>query len=115
MTQIFSAKYSTFWFRYSEFLYFYDADDEGVLKNETISISLDASDPLLDMFIKKAIFDASDDLIRSVSSLCTEHLGDGGIDLKMFNVESPILGTEDSDFREVRGEYFSIKTIIMDI
>ena len=106
---LYSANYSTFWFRYSEFLYFYDADDEGVLKNETISISLDASDPLLDMFIKRAVSDAIDDVIGNVSSLCTEHLGDGGIDLKMFNVETPILGTEDSDFREVRGEYFALK------
>ena len=53
-------------FRYSEFLYFYDADDEGVLKNETISISLDASDPLLDMFIKRAVSDAIDDVIGIV-------------------------------------------------
>ena len=79
------------------------------MKNETISISLDASDPLLDMFIKRAVSDAIDDVIGNVSSLCTEHLGDGGIDLKMFNVESPILGTEDSDFREARDEYFAIK------
>ena len=87
--------------RYAEFLYFYDADDTGVEKNETISISLDASDPLIDLFIKRAISDAIDDVIANVSSLCTEHLGDEGIDLKMFTIETPILGTEDSDFREV--------------
>ena len=72
--------------RFSEFLFYYDQVDEGVAKNETISISLDASDPQLDLFMKRAISDSMDELIANVSRLCEEQLGDGGIDLKMFTI-----------------------------
>ena len=86
--------------RYSEFLYYFSQDDEGVGKNETISISLDESDTLLELFMKKAITDALDEVVVTVSDICEDHLADGGIDLKMTHTTAPLLGFDDTDFKE---------------
>ena len=85
--------------RFNEFLFHYDESDESV-GNETISVALDASDPQLDLFMKRAISDSLDDLIANVSELCKEDLDDGGIDLKMFHIEDPLLGSDDSNYRD---------------
>merc|ERR1719462_704452 len=49
--------------RWDQFLFFYDVVDDGVSTNQTISIALDASDPQLMLFIKKAITEAVDDMV----------------------------------------------------
>ena len=86
--------------RYNEFLYYFDVSGDNVGTNETISVALDASDPQLDLYMKRAITDSLDTLIANVTELCKDHLGDGGIDLKMFNIEEPLLGSENSDYRD---------------
>ena len=86
--------------RWSEFTYFYSVEDEDVATNETINIALDASDPQLVLFIKKAITDAVDNMVANITELCEDELGDEGIDLSMVSVGSPLLGDEDSDYRE---------------
>ena len=86
--------------RWDQFLFFYDVVDDGVDTNQTISIALDASDPQLVLFIKKAITEAVDDMVDNITSLCEEDLGDVGIDLSVLSLESPLLGDEDSDYRE---------------
>ena len=86
--------------RWEQFLYFYDVVHDGVATNETISISLDSSDPTLVLFIKRAVTEAVDDMVADISGLCEEDLGDGGIDLSVVTVESPLLGPAESDYRE---------------
>ena len=86
--------------RWDQFLFFYDVVDDGVSTDESVSIALDASDPQLVLFIKKAITEAVDDMVANITSLCQEDLGDVGIDLSMVTVESPLLGDDDSDYRE---------------
>ena len=86
--------------RYSEFLNYFSEDDEGVGKNEKISISLDESNTLLELFMKKAITDALDEVVVTVSDICEDHLADGGIDLKMTHTTAPLLGFDDTDFKE---------------
>ena len=86
--------------RFNNFLFSYQEDDTDVATDETIEISLDASDPQLNLFMKKAITDSLDELIVNVSRLCKEDLPASGIDLKMFTISDPLLGTEDSDYRE---------------
>ena len=86
--------------RWDQFLFFYDVVEEGVDTNQTVSIALDASDPQLVLFIKKAITEAVDDMVDNITSLCEEDLGDVGIDLSVFTLESSLLGDEDSDYRE---------------
>ena len=86
--------------KWDNFLFYYDVESEGVSANERVSIALDASDPQLVLFIKKAITEAVDDIVANISSLCKEDLGDVGIDLSMVTVESPLLGDDDSDYRE---------------
>lgn len=86
--------------RWDQFLFFYDVVDDGVDTNQTVNIALDASDPQLVLFIKKAITEAVDDMVNNITSLCKEDLGDVGIDLSVINLESPLLGYEDSDYRE---------------
>ena len=85
--------------RFHEFLYFFDEVDD-VDTNETISVSVDSSDPLLELYIKRAVSDSLDDIVEDVSHLCKEHLNDGGIDLKMFHLDKPTVGFEDSDYRD---------------
>ena len=85
--------------RFHEFLYFFDEVDD-VDTNETISVSVDSSDPLLELYIKRAVSDSLDDIVEDVSRLCKEHLNDGGIDLKMFHLDKPTVGFEDSDYRD---------------
>ena len=86
--------------RWSDFTYFYSVVDEDVPTNETINIALDASDPQLVLFIKKAITEAVDNMVANITELCEEELGDEGIDLSMVTVGSPLLGDENSDYRE---------------
>ena len=86
--------------RYSEFLNYFSEDDEGVGENEKISISLDESNTLLELFMKKAITDALDEVVLNISDICEEHLADGGIDLKMTHTTAPLLGFDDTDFME---------------
>ena len=86
--------------RWSEFTYFYSVEDEDVATNETINIALDASDPQLVLFIKKAINEAVDNMVGNITELCEDELGDEGIDLSMVTVGPPLLGDEDSDYRE---------------
>ena len=52
------------------------------------------------MLKKEDLSDSMDNVISKVSHLCKEQLGDGGIDLKMFNMEEPLLGSNESDYRE---------------
>jgi len=86
--------------RYDQFIYYYGVEDEDqVGKFEKISIALDMSDPQLALFIKKAITKSLDDFMHDVSELCKEDLGDS-IDLSAIIVEDPLLGDEDTDFRE---------------
>jgi len=84
---------------FEDFLYFFDQQDNAN-PNETISVALDVSDPQLDLFMKKAISDSMDNLITNVSEICKDRLPEGGLDLKMFKMEAPLLGTSDSDYRE---------------
>jgi len=86
--------------RWDQFLFFYDEVDEGVATNEIVNIALDASDPQLVLFINKAISEAVEDMVANISSLCEEDLGDKGIDLTIVKVGSPLLGDDDSDYRE---------------
>jgi len=86
--------------RYNQFTYFYEIEDEeAVGKFEKISISLDMSDPQLALFIKKSITKSLDAFTGSVSEVCKDDLGEG-IDLSMMEILDPILGDEDTDFRE---------------
>ena len=86
--------------RFNNFLFSYQEDDTDVATDATIDIALDASDPQLSLFMKKAISDSMDELIVNVSRLCEEDLPASGINLKMFTISDPLLGTEDSDYRE---------------
>ena len=86
--------------RWDQFLFYYDVVDDGVETNETVSISLDASDPQLVLFIKKSITEAVDDMVEIITDMCEEDLEDDGIDLSFVTVESPLLGDDDSDYRE---------------
>ena len=86
--------------RWDQFLYFYDVVHDGVSTNETISIALDSSDPTLVLFIKRAVTEAVDDMVADISGLCEEDLGEGGVDLSVVTVQSPLLGPEESDYRE---------------
>ena len=86
--------------RWSEFTYFYSVEEEDVATNETINIALDASDPQLVLFIKKALNEAVDNMVGNITELCEDELGDEGIDLSMITVGSTLLGDEDSDYRE---------------
>ena len=86
--------------RFNNFLFSYQEDDTDVATDVTIDIALDASDPQLSLFMKKAISDSIDELIVNVSRLCEEDLPASGINLKMFTISDPLLGTEDSDYRE---------------
>ena len=77
-----------------------DPEENSVNENQIISIRLDESDPLLEKFIKKAISEAVDVLLATVSNLCEEQLGDGALDFKMFQEEAPLLGYNNTNFRE---------------
>ena len=63
--------------KWDNFLYFYDVVHEDVSTNETISITLDSSDPTLVFFIKRAVTEAVDNMVADISDLCEEDLGDG--------------------------------------
>ena len=69
------------WSAVSQFLNLEDVDHDGVSTNETITITLDSSDPTLVLFIKNTTTKAVDDTVANMSELCTGDLGDGGIDL----------------------------------
>ena len=86
--------------RWDQFLYFYNVVEGGVSTNETVSITLDSSDPTLVLFIKKTITKRLDDMVADISRLCPEELGDGAIDLSMVTLESPALGPENPNYRE---------------
>ena len=88
------------WSAVSQFLNLEDVDHDGVSTNETITITLDSSDPTLVLFIKNTTTKAVDDTVANISKLCTGDLGDGGIDLSMVTFEPPLLGSEDSDYRD---------------
>ena len=84
---------------FNDYTWFF-LEDEDIESNRTISVSLDASNPQLELFLKKALSDSLDNVIANVSKLCESHLGNSGLDLKMFHVEDPLLGFDDSDYRE---------------
>ena len=85
---------------YDDFLYYYEIENEElILNNEKVSISLDSSDPQLTLFIKKAISTSVDDFAKDVSRICKQDLGDS-FDLSMIQIGDPTLGDDDTDFRE---------------
>ena len=77
-----------------------DPEEKSVDEKQIISIRLDESDPLLEKFVKKAISEAVDDMLVTVSNLCEDQLGDGVLDFKMFKEEAPLLGYKNTSFRE---------------
>eukprot|EP00090_Calanus_glacialis_P008173 TRINITY_DN16497_c0_g1_i1.p1 TRINITY_DN16497_c0_g1~~TRINITY_DN16497_c0_g1_i1.p1 ORF type:complete len:734 (+),score=117.42 TRINITY_DN16497_c0_g1_i1:53-2254(+) len=85
--------------RFDHFIYYYGVEDKDVGKFDKISLSLDASDPQLALFVTKAVTEALDSFTKEVSELCKEDLGDI-IDLSILSVGDPLLGDEDTDFRE---------------
>ena len=86
--------------RYNQFVFYYGIEDDDLVgKFDKISISLDMSDPQLALFIKKAVTKSLDVFIEDVSAVCKEDLGDG-IDLSMISIDDPLLGDEETDFRE---------------
>ena len=85
--------------KFEDFLYFFDeVDDVGT--NETVSVSVDSSDPLLELYIRRAASNSLDGMEDVVSDLCKDHLDEGGLDLKMFKIGEPSLGFKDSDYRD---------------
>ena len=86
--------------RWNQFLFFYDVVDDDITTNETVSVALDASNPQLVLFIKKAIMEAVDNMVGNITGLCKEDLGDKGVDLSVVTLETSLLGDDDSDFRE---------------
>ena len=87
--------------RFDRFLFYFSESDDKVQANDTISVSLDASDTLLDLYMKKAVSESWEEVFKSVSSLCIEYLGDQGLDLKAFHIIDPLLGHESSDYRDL--------------
>ena len=86
--------------RYEQFTYYYSIEDEEKIgKFDKISISLDMSDPQLALFVTAAVTKSLDLFTQDVSTVCEDHLGDG-IDLTMISIGDPVLGSEDTNFRE---------------
>ena len=86
--------------RFDNYIYFYSVknpDDVG--KFEKIDLSLDSSDPQLALFVIKSVTESIDNFVQEVSKICKEDLGDE-LDFKVLLVDDPILGKEDTDFRE---------------
>ena len=86
--------------RFDEYVYYYGVEnEEQVGKFDKISLSLDMSDPQLALFITKTVTEAMDSFTEEVSDLCKDDLGDK-IDFSILFMDDPILGKEDTDFRE---------------
>ena len=86
--------------RWDQFLYFYDVVQDGVSTNETISIALDGSEPTLLLLIMRTISKALTDMVADINGMCSDDIGDGGIDFSLVTIQSRLLGSGSSDYRD---------------
>ena len=85
---------------YEDFLYFYEVENEElIVKDKKVTFVLDASNPQLSLYIKKAISSSVDDFSKDVSRICKHDLGDS-FDLSLVDIKDPILGQDEISFRE---------------
>ena len=86
---------------YDEWIYFYGIDDTFPVRNdEKMVMSLDESDALVALVLRKTLTDALDNFSATVNRVCEEDLEDETLDLRVVTEGAPSLGREGVTYQE---------------
>ena len=86
---------------YDEWIYFYGIDDTFPVRNdEKMVMSLDESDTLVALVLRKTLTDALDNFSATVNRVCEEDLEDETLDLRVVTEGAPSLGRNGVTYQE---------------
>ena len=97
---------------YNEWIYFYGIDEAVPVRNDTkLVMSLDESDTLVALVLRKTLTEARNIFSSLVNRLCKEEFGEESLDLQLVTEGAPSLGREGSTYQEYIVPGFLTQTI----